>query len=103
MKKNVALGIALIVLGGLGLVYPPKFQSPSKQQVTAKHAQVVPLQLDGKTVVSKDEPVNSADAKAVLCSRTRNVSANPNLLEKMSLALADLDSIVRLQAIVFGI
>jgi len=94
MKKDVAFAIALMVAGGLGLVFPPKF-SAGAEPATAKPAHV--LRVEPEARASRLSDVRGAGVTS--CSRTsRNAEAKANLLHKVSVALADMDSVISLQS-----
>ena len=90
MKKDVALAIAMMVTGALGLAYPAKFGAGASPTGT-KPAQVLLVSSVGAKV--------SMQSSVVKCSRnSRNAEAKANLLHKVSVALADMDSMISLQS-----
>ena len=91
MKKDVAFAIALMVAGGLGLVYPPKF-SAGAGPAFAKPAHV----LQSEAAVKPSLLTRTAEVRVIKCSR--NTEAKANLLRKVSVALSDLDSVISLQS-----
>jgi hypothetical protein len=100
MKKDVAIAIALILLGGLGLVYPLQFGAHPNSSVP-KHARLLGLQ--PVAVISPlYHTVSVPQVQTVACSRSDSAARRPNLFQKMSAALAELDSVVSLQSIGSG-
>ena len=101
MKKDVAIAIALILLGGLGLVYPLQF-AERPQPSAPKHAGI--LRVQPVAVISPFyQTVSRSREQTIACSRSpQSAAKSPNLLQKMSDALAELDSVVSLQSIGSG-
>ena len=99
MKKDVALGIALILLGTFGLVNPPDLGAGWRhlKPKPARAVQVAPK----AALALTPGLVKFETAKQRLRSCDRGNSSN--LIEQVSLGLADLDSIVSLQSIGSGI
>jgi hypothetical protein len=100
MKKDVAIGIVLILLGGLGLASPPKFLN---REVGPKAAQTMRVGSNATPLTLASELINGKSTKRTFCTRDlHNRSAHSNLLEKVSMALANFDSVVTLQSIRSG-
>lgn len=94
MKKDVAFAIVLMVAGALGLVFPPKF-SAGAEPAGAKPAQVLQVSPGAKVSVL----TTTNQGRVIKCSRTsRNAEAKADLLHKVSVALADMDSMISLQS-----
>lgn len=94
MKKDVAFAIVLMVTGALGLAYPPKFSAGAEPAV-AKPAQV--RQVESGATISGF--TSKSEVRTVKCSRvSRKAEAKANLLHKVSVALADMDSMISLQS-----
>jgi hypothetical protein len=94
MKKDVAFAIVLMVTGALGLAYPPKF-SAGAAPASAEPAQVLLVETGARmsALTSKSE------VSVMKCSRvSRKAEAKANLLHKVSVALADMDSMISLQS-----
>jgi hypothetical protein len=100
MKKDVAIGIVLILLGGLGLASPPKFLN---REVGPKAAQIMRIGSNATALSFASDLVNGNSTKRTFCTRDlHNRSAHLNLMEKVSMALANFDSVVTLQSIRSG-
>jgi hypothetical protein len=94
MKKDVAFAIALMVAGALGLVFPPKF-SAGAEPATAKPAHVLRVEPSAKASLLAD----AREVRVIKCARnSRSAEAKANLLHKVSVALADVDSMISLQS-----
>jgi hypothetical protein len=91
MKKDLALGIALIVTGSIGLV--AQNQSPaSGDSLTGNKAHVLRQDSKAKPAVYK------YDGTAVVCqSKQGSASGKTTLLDKLSTAISNLDTVVSLQ------
>jgi hypothetical protein len=91
MKKDLTLGIALILTGSIGLIAQNRFQ-PSSEALTAKKAHV--LRLESKANLAIDEHGGTA----VVCqNHVAGAGGKTTLLHKLTSALNDLDTVVTLQ------
>ena len=95
-KKDLTLGIALILAGSIGLIAQNRFQ-PSAEALTAKKVHV--LRLESKATAAIYKYGAGADpAATVLCQNNQGTaSAKTTLLDKLTSALNDLDTVVTLQ------
>jgi hypothetical protein len=92
MKKDVAFAIVLMVAGGLGLVFPPKFGT------VAEPAAVKPAHEVRIEPAAKSSGLTS-EVTVIKCTRNvRTTETKANLLHKVSVAFADLDSVISLQS-----
>jgi hypothetical protein len=90
MKKDLTLGIALILTGSIGLIAQNRFQ-PSSEALTAKKAHV---RLESKANLAIDEHGGTA----VVCqNHVAGAGGKTTLLHKLTSALNDLDTVVTLQ------
>jgi hypothetical protein len=91
MKKDLALGIALIVTGSIGLVaqnQPPA----SVDALTGNKAHVLRYDSKAKPAVYK------YDGTTVVCQNKQgSASTKTTLLDKLTTAISDLDTVVTLQ------
>jgi len=101
MKKDVAIAIALILLGSLGLVYPLQFAERPQPSIR-KHAGI--LQVQPVALISPlYQTVSTPQVQTTACSRSlQDAAKRPKLFQKMSAAFAELDSVVSLQSIASG-
>jgi hypothetical protein len=83
MKKDLTLGIALILTGSIGLVAQNR-TLPDAERLAPKKAQVLPVE-------SKFQPV------LVCQNKPGSAGDKTTLLEKLSVALSNVDSVVSLQ------
>ena len=91
MKKDLTLGIALILTGSIGLIAQNPVKPPSEPLV-AKKAHLVTLESKHQTAVYK------LGANAVVCqSNLQDAAGEATLLDKLTSALNDLDTVVTLQ------
>jgi hypothetical protein len=93
MKKDLALGIALIVTGSIGLV--AQNQSPaSADALTGNKALVVRHHAKAKPAVYK------YDGTAFVCQNKQgSARGKTTLFDKLSTAISDLDTVVSLQGL----
>lgn len=88
MKKDLTLGIALILTGSIGLIA----QNRSSESLTPKTAHVLRLESEAKPAIYKHA------GTAVLCQNNlQNAGEKTTLLDKLTSALNDLDTVVSLQ------
>lgn len=101
MKKDAAIGIALMIAGILGLIFPPQFRLRAEQPLV-KPAHVVRAEPKAQVVLLK-YGVDASTATAANCSRKlRTAAEKASLLDKVGVVLADLDSVVSLQGMASG-
>lgn len=91
MKKDLTLGIALILTGSIGLIAQNRVQPPS-EPLMVKKAHLMTLESKHQKAIYK------LGANAVLCQNNmQNAAAKATLLDKLTSALNDLDTVVTLQ------
>jgi hypothetical protein len=101
MKKDAAFGIALMVAGILGLIFPPQFKLGAEQPLV-NSAHVLHSESKAEVVLLK-YGVDASAATAANCSRKlRTAAEKASLLDKVGVVLADLNSVVSLQGLASG-